>query len=104
MITISGYLKLLQQAKTVVWAGPIGVFEWEQFRRGTWDIARTLAEMHITKIIGGGDSSAAIEYFRLQDKMTHVSTGGGAALELLAENELPGITALEVNFEKFCKK
>ena len=101
--TISGYLKILNKAKTVFWAGPIGVFEWESFRRGTWDIARNLAKLEITKIIGGGESAAAVEFFKLEDKMTHVSTGGGAALELIAGNELPGIKALEQNYEKFKK-
>ncbi len=101
--TISGYIKILNKAKTVFWAGPIGVFEYEKFRRGTWDIARNLAELDITKIIGGGESAAAIEFFKLQDKMTHVSTGGGAALELISGNVLPGIKALEENYEKFKK-
>jgi len=101
--TISGYLKILYKAKTVFWAGPIGVFEWKSFRRGTWDIARNLAKLEITKIIGGGESAAAIEFFKLQDKMTHISTGGGAALELIAGNDLPGIKALEENHSKFKK-
>ncbi len=102
--TISGYKKLLGQAKTVVWAGPVGVFEWESFRRGTWDIANYLARLNITKIIGGGESAAAIEYFNLEKKMTHVSTGGGASLELLAGNELPGIRALQDNYNQFKEK
>ena len=99
--TITGYKEILSKAKTVVWAGPIGVFEFEKFRRGTWDIANHLASLKITKIIGGGDSASAIEMFNLEDKMTHVSTGGGASLELLAGNELPGIRALEENHKKF---
>ena len=80
------------------------MFEWEKFRRGTWDLARNLAELDIIKIIGGGESAAAIEFFKLQNKMTHVSTGGGAALELVAGNELPGIKALEENNAKFKPK
>ncbi|MBN2368616.1 phosphoglycerate kinase [Candidatus Woesearchaeota archaeon] len=99
--TISGYCNMLKKAKTVVWAGPIGVFEWEAFRRGTWDVARTLASLNITKIIGGGDSGEAIEKFGLAEKMTHVSTGGGASLELLAGHQLPGISALEENEKSF---
>jgi phosphoglycerate kinase len=99
--TISGYKKILSKAKTVVWAGPIGVFEWEPFRRGTWDIARHLAGLNIIKVIGGGDSGEAIEKMGLADKMSLVSTGGGASLELLAGHTLPGIVALEENYEKF---
>jgi phosphoglycerate kinase len=101
--TISGYLKLLEKAKTVVWAGPIGVFEFEAFRRGTWDIAKKLSELHIMKIVGGGDSADAIETMGLADRFTHISTGGGASLELLSGAELPGIKALEENYEKFKK-
>ncbi|MCM2324855.1 MAG: phosphoglycerate kinase [Candidatus Woesearchaeota archaeon] len=101
--TISGYKELLSNAKTVVWAGPIGVFEWERFRRGTWDIASHLASLDITKIIGGGDSGDAIERFGLADKMTHVSTGGGASLELLSGNNLPALVALELNSKNFNK-
>lgn len=99
--TITGYKKILSRAKTVIWAGPIGVFEWEPFRRGTWDIANHLAGLNIIKVIGGGDSGEAIENFGLADKMTHVSTGGGASLELLSGKELPGIKALEANYEAF---
>ncbi len=99
--TITGYKEIINKAKTVVWAGPIGVSEWEAFKRGTWDIARHLAELNITKVIGGGDSGEIIEKFGLAEKMTLVSTGGGASLELLAGKELPGIKALEDNYEKF---
>ncbi|MEM3374688.1 MAG: phosphoglycerate kinase [Candidatus Woesearchaeota archaeon] len=102
--TITGYKEILSKAKTVVWAGPIGVFEWEPFKRGTWDIARHLAELNITKIIGGGDSGEAIIKFGLEDKMTLVSTGGGASLELLSGKEMPGIKALEENYNLFYKK
>ncbi|MEM2131220.1 MAG: phosphoglycerate kinase [Candidatus Woesearchaeota archaeon] len=102
--TITGYKEILSKAKTVVWAGPIGVFEWEAFKRGTWDIARHLAELNITKIIGGGDSGDAIVRFGLEEKMTLVSTGGGASLELLSGKEMPGIKALEENYETFKNK
>ncbi|MFH2020788.1 MAG: phosphoglycerate kinase [archaeon] len=101
--TISGYNELLSKSNTILWAGPIGVFEWESFRRGTWDIASHLAEISATKIICGGDSGEAIEKFHLAERMTHVSTGGGASLELLAGNDLPGISALEANHNKFKK-
>ena len=101
--TISGYKELLSKAKTIIWAGPIGVFEWDPFKRGTLDLARHIADLNAVKIIGGGDSGDAIERFGLADKMTHVSTGGGASLELLAGNELPGIKALEENFQRFKK-
>lgn len=101
--TITGYKEILSKSKTVVWAGPIGVFEWEAFKRGTWDLARHLAELNITKIIGGGDSGEAIIKFGLEDKMTLVSTGGGASLELLSGKEMPGIKALEDNYKKFKK-
>jgi phosphoglycerate kinase len=99
--TISGYKKILSQSKTVIWAGPIGVFEWEPFRRGTLDIATHLAGLDIVKVIGGGDSSEAIEKFGLAGKMSHVSTGGGASLELLSGKVLPGVKALEENYTSF---
>ncbi len=102
--TISGYKDILSKSNTVVWAGPIGVFEWESFRRGTFDIATHLAGLDIVKVIGGGDSGDAIEKFGLADKMTHVSTGGGASLELLSGKELPGVKALEENYLKFKEK
>ncbi len=99
--TITGYKEILSRAKTIVWAGPIGVFEWEAFRRGTLDLANHIATLDAVKIIGGGDSGEAIEKFGLADKMSLVSTGGGASLELLSGKELPAIKALEENQEKF---
>ena len=101
--TIKTFKEILNKAKTVVWAGPIGVFEFEKFRHGSLEIATHLAKLNITKIIGGGDSGEAIESFGLTSKMTHVSTGGGASLELLAGHSLPGIKALENNYKKFKK-
>ncbi|CAM9726844.1 unnamed protein product [Ectocarpus sp. 4 AP-2014] len=87
----------LKECKTVVWNGPMGVFEYEAFAKGTFAIADTLAEITAegcTTIVGGGDSVAAVEKANLADKMSHISTGGGASLELLEGKVLPGVAAL----------
>ena len=93
--TIKEYEEELKKAKTVVWNGPLGVFEFDQFAIGTNEIAKTLANINAITIIGGGDSAAAVKKAGLQDKMTHISTGGGASLEFLEGKKLPGIECLQ---------
>jgi len=85
----------LKDAKLVLWNGPLGVFEWPAFEQGTKTIADLLASSHATVIVGGGDSAAAVKKYHLEEKMAHVSTGGGASLEYLEGEVLPGIACLE---------
>lgn len=92
--SIEEFVAIIKSAKTVIWNGPVGVFEMDNFKKGTFKIAEAMAESDATTIIGGGDSAAAIESAGLADRMTHISTGGGASLELLEGKELPGIAAI----------
>ncbi|MCI1999684.1 MAG: phosphoglycerate kinase [Clostridia bacterium] len=88
------FTEALKSAKTVVWNGPMGVFEFENFAKGTYAIAKTLSELDATTIIGGGDSAAAVNQLGFGKKMSHISTGGGASLEFLEGKELPGVAAV----------
>jgi phosphoglycerate kinase len=99
--TIKSYKKELKDSKTVLWAGPVGVFEMKKFSTGTKKIGKFLNSLRVTVIAGGGDTTAAINTFELGDKLTYVSTGGGASLEFIEkEGKLPGLKALEESKSK----
>jgi phosphoglycerate kinase len=93
--TVESFVAAIEGAKTIVWNGPMGVFEIAAFRRGTEAIAAAVARAEAWSVVGGGDSVAAIELLGLEDRISHVSTGGGASLELLEGRVLPGVAALE---------
>jgi len=93
-MTIKKFKEILSGAKTVIWNGPVGFFEMSKFKNGTKEIARFLASSSATTVIGGGDTAAAVSNLGLEDKMSHISTGGGASLEYLEGKTLPGIAAL----------
>ncbi|MDD3894701.1 MAG: phosphoglycerate kinase, partial [Syntrophomonadaceae bacterium] len=93
--TIELFKNAIKRAKTIIWNGPLGVYEFEQFANGTREISRALAEAQAITVIGGGDSSAAVISMGLEDKITHISTGGGATLEFLEGITLPGVAVCE---------
>ncbi|MBS7344385.1 MAG: phosphoglycerate kinase [Caryophanon sp.] len=92
--TVAKYEEVIKSSKLIIWNGPMGVFEMEKFANGTRSVAEAMAQTEGYTIIGGGDSAAAVEKFNVADKMDHISTGGGASLELMEGKELPGIVAL----------
>jgi phosphoglycerate kinase len=92
--TVAAYSQIISRAKTIFWNGPLGVFEVPAFSQGTTGIARAIAQSKATSIVGGGDSVAAVAQAGLSDRITHISTGGGASLEFLAYETLPGLEAL----------
>ncbi|MBN2753273.1 MAG: phosphoglycerate kinase [Candidatus Goldbacteria bacterium] len=92
--TIDKFRNIISKSKTIFWNGPMGVFEVEQFSKGTLEVGKALAESGAVTVVGGGDSASAIKKLKLSDKMTHVSTGGGASMEFVEGKELPGVAAL----------
>ena len=94
--TIEAYEQVISGAKTIIWNGPMGVFETPPFNRGTEALAKAVAASGAVSVVGGGDSEKAIKSAGVSDKISHISTGGGASLEFLAGIELPGVAALEI--------
>jgi len=92
--TVRRYSEIILAAKTIVWNGPMGVFENPKFAEGTFGVARAVAEADAFSIVGGGDSAAAIAQSGMESRITHISTGGGASLEFLSGEKLPGVEAL----------
>src|SRR5207249_1372942 len=92
--TVRLYSEIIRRAKTIVWNGPMGVFENPKFAEGTFAIARAVADSGAFSIVGGGDSAAAVAQSGVESKITHISTGGGASLEFLSGQKLPGVEVL----------
>ncbi len=92
--TVRRYSDIISRAKTIVWNGPMGVFENPKFAEGTFAIARAVADSKAFSIVGGGDSAAAVAQSGVESKITHISTGGGASLEFLSGQNLPGVEVL----------
>ena len=97
--TAEFYSSIIRKSNTVLWNGPMGIYEWEKARAGTRSVAKALANGNMLSIIGGGSTVDAVNFLGLQGEMTHVSTGGGASLELLEGRELPGVTSLREKIE-----
>jgi phosphoglycerate kinase len=93
--TVTAYAAVIATAKTIFWNGPMGIFEIDEFAKGTIGVAKAVAASGAISIVGGGDSVAAVKKAGVKDKISHISTGGGASLEYVAYETLPGITALE---------
>ena len=93
-VTRELFAERIEDARTVFWNGPMGVFEWPRFSEGTQAVAEAVAESAAWSVVGGGDSVRALEMLRLTDRISWVSTGGGASLELLEGKELPGVAAI----------
>ncbi len=102
--TVALFETYLRKAKTIVWNGPLGYFESARFAQGTKDIARYISKLTATTIVGGGETEEAVRKFRLEDSLTHVSSGGGASLEFLEGKKLPALEALSRNYIQFGKK
>lgn len=102
--TITLFTTYLRKARTIVWNGPLGYYEWAKFAMATKEIGRCLGHLTATSIVGGGETADALHKFRMEHNVTHVSTGGGASLAFLSGQELPALKALEENWKKWRKK
>ena len=94
--TINLYKSILRQSDVIIWNGPLGVFEFDNFQKGSKDIMEFITTLNVISVIGGGDTATCCEKFSLDDKFSHVSTGGGASLELLQGIDLPGISYIKI--------